>query len=142
MEATLEKPSMSTRSVVPQHTRRSAERGLTLIEALVAITVFTVVFIVALMLYQTATSSYLRTDSAVIQQQNIRFTMDRMSETLRDAGAGNNMLGSKKVADEQMEGAWESAVFVRGDFDGQRETSLENATFPIVTTGNDEIVGY
>lgn len=133
---------MSTQSVVPQHNRRRSERGLTLMEALVAITVFTVVFLVALTLYQAATSSYLRTDSAVIQQQNVRFTMDRMSETLRDAGTGHNMLGSKKLADEQIEGAWESAIFVRGDFDDQRETALENATFPIVTTGNDEIVGY
>lgn len=121
---------------------RRSERGLTIVEALVAITVFTVVFIAALMLYSVASNAYLRTDSAVIQQQNIRFTMDRMSETLRDAGAGHNMYGSKKLADEQIEGAWESAVFVRGDFDGQEEDNLESATFPIVTTGNDEIVGF
>lgn len=126
----------------PQSERRKSERGLSLMEALVAITVFTVVFIVALMLYQIATGSYLRTDSAVIQQQNVRFSMDRMSETLRDAGAGHNMTGSRKLADEQIEGAWESAIFVRGDFDNQRETSLESTTFPIVTVGNDEIVGY
>lgn len=133
---------MTTRFPSTQSSRRRAERGFSLIEALVAITIFTVVFIVALMLYQLATSSYLRTDSAVTQQQNVRFGMDRMAESLRDAGAGHNMLGSKKVADEQIEGAWESAIFVRGDFDGERETALENATFPIVTTGNDEIVGY
>lgn len=127
----------------PQSERRRSERGLSLMEALVAITVFTVVFIVALMLYQVATGSYLRTDSAVIQQQNVRFSMDRMSETLRDAGAGHNMTGSRKLADEQIEGAWESAIFVRGDFDNQRETSLETTgTFPIVTVGNDEIVGF
>lgn len=133
---------MNMRSNIKPIRGRRSERGITLIEALVAITVFTVVFLVALMLYQVATSSYLRTDAAVIQQQNLRFTMDRVSETLRDAGAGHNMLGSKKLADEQIEGAWESAVFVRGDFDGQRENDLENSTFPIVTTGNDEIVGY
>jgi hypothetical protein len=133
---------MNTHYPSPQSARRKSERGLTLIEALVAITVFTVVFIVALLLYQIATGSYLRTDSAVTQQQNVRFGMDRMSETLRDAGAGHNMLGSRKLADEQIEGAWESAIFVRGDFDNERETALENTTFPIVTTGNDEIVGY
>ncbi|HEX6100272.1 MAG TPA: prepilin-type N-terminal cleavage/methylation domain-containing protein [Thermoanaerobaculia bacterium] len=126
----------------PQSARRKREGGFSLIEALVAITVFSVVFIVALLLYQLATGSYLRTDSAVRQQQDVRYGMDRMSETLRDAGAGHNTLGSRRVADEQIEGAWESAVFVRGDFDGERETGLENATFPIVTTGNDEIVGY
>lgn len=133
---------MNTHYPSPQSEQRRSERGLSLAEALVAITIFTIVFIVALMLYQVATGSYLRTDAAVIQQQNVRFSMDRMGETLRDAGAGHNMLGSKKVADEQIEGAWESAIFVRGDFDGERETALENATFPIVTVGNDEIVGY
>ena len=63
----------------PQSERRRSERGLSLMEALVAITIFTIVFIVALMLYQIATGSYLRTDSAVIQQQNVRFSMDRLS---------------------------------------------------------------
>jgi hypothetical protein len=122
---------------------RKSERGLTIVEALVAVTVFTVVFIAALMLYSVASNAYLRTDSAVIQQQNIRFAMDRMSESIRDAGAGYNMLGiTYKVADEQIEGAWESAIFVRGDFDNAREDNLQNGTYPIVTTGNDEIVGY
>ena len=127
---------------------RRSERGLTLIETLVAIIVFTVVFLTALMLYQNASRAYLRTDAAVIQQQNMRFTMDRVSDALRDAGAGHNMLGARNLADEQIEGAWESAVFIRGDYDGKREdgsdggTDLKNATFPIVTTGNDEIVGF
>ncbi|MEO8378572.1 MAG: hypothetical protein ABI779_02795 [Acidobacteriota bacterium] len=121
---------------------RHSERGLSLAEALVAITIFAVVFISALTLYSVASSAYLRTDSAVIQQQNVRFTMDRISETLRDAGAGHNMLGARNLADEQIEGIWESAVFVRGDFNDDRETALESTTFPIVTTGNDEIVGY
>ncbi len=134
---------MNTRHAKSRPARnRPSERGLTLIEALVAITVFAVVFIAALTLYSVASSAYLRTDSAVIQQQNVRFSMDRMSETLRDAGAGYNILGARNMADEQVEGMWESAVFVRGDFDGMRETALENTTFPIVTTGNDEIVGF
>lgn len=134
---------MTTRTAVPRDPKdRHSERGLTLIEALVAITVFAVVFIAALTLYSVASNAYLRTDSAVIQQQNIRFTMDRMSETLNAAGAGHNMLGARNLADEQVEGFWESAVFVRGDFDGLREGTLENAAFPIVTTGNDEIVGF
>lgn len=134
---------MNTRRANPRPARnRHSERGLTLIEALVAITVFAVVFIAALTLYSVASSAYLRTDSAVIQQQNVRFSMDRMTETLRDAGSGYNTLGAKNLADEQIEGAWQSAVFVRGDFDGLRETALENAAFPIVTIGNDEIVGF
>jgi|GEM_PF-1655677 len=118
---------------------------MTLVEALVAVLIFTVVFLTALALYQAANRAYLQTDAAAIQQQNIRFGMDRMLETLRDSGAGYNTLGSAKVADEQIEGAWESAIFVRGNFDNERETALEStstAGFAIVTTGNDEIVGY
>ena len=122
--------------------KRRTQRGMTLMEVLVAMLIFTVVFLVALGLYQVANRAYLRTDAATIQQQNVRFAMDRMSETIRDAGANYNTLGANNVADEQVEGAWEAAVFVRGDFDNSRETPLESTTFPIVTTGNDEIVGY
>lgn len=130
-----------------RQTSRRSERGMTLIEALIAVFIFTVVFLTALALYQTANRAYLQTDAAAIQQQNVRFGMDRMLETLRDSGAGYNPTGTKKLADEQIEGAWESAVFVRGDFDNSRENTppantLESTTFPIVTTGNDEIVGY
>jgi type II secretory pathway pseudopilin PulG len=127
---------------VQSRNARSRERGMSLAEALVAIVIFSVAFVTAMMLYQTANRTYLRTDAAAVQQQNVRFALDRMSETLRDAGAGHNMLGSQRIADEQIEGAWESAIFVRGDFDGARETGLETATYPIITTGNDEIVGY
>lgn len=122
--------------------KRRNQRGMTLMEVLVAMLIFTIVFLVALGLYQVANRAYLRTDAATIQQQNVRFAMDRMAETIRDAGANYNTLGANNVTDEQVEGAWEAAVFVRGDFDNSRETPLESTTFPIVTTGNDEIVGY
>lgn len=122
--------------------KRRNQRGMTLMEVLVAMLIFTIVFLVALGLYQVANRAYLRTDAATIQQQNVRFAMDRMAETIRDAGANYNTLGANNVPDEQVEGAWEAAVFVRGDFDNSRETPLESTTFPIVTTGNDEIVGY
>jgi prepilin-type N-terminal cleavage/methylation domain-containing protein len=122
-------------------TRRS-QRGMTIMEVLVAMLIFTVVFLVALGLYQVANRAYLRTDAATIQQQNVRFAMDRMAETVRDAGANYNTLGVNNLADEQVEGAWEAALFVRGDYDNLPETTLTSTTFPIVTTGNDEIVGY
>jgi prepilin-type N-terminal cleavage/methylation domain-containing protein len=122
--------------------KRRTQRGMSMMEVLVAMMIFTVVFLVALGLYQVANRAYLRTDAATIQQQNVRFAMDRMAESIRDAGANYNTLGANNVADEQVEGAWEAAVFVRGDFDNSRETALESTTFPIVTTGNDEIVGY
>lgn len=121
---------------------RRNQRGVSVVEGLVAIFVFGVVFLAALMLYSSANRAYLSTDATTIQQQNVRFAMDRMGESLRDAGANFNALGSRTLPDEQIEGAWESAIFVRGDFDNARETPLESTTYPIVTTGNDEIVGY
>jgi prepilin-type N-terminal cleavage/methylation domain-containing protein len=122
--------------------KRRGERGMTLMEVLVAMLIFTVVFLAALGLYQVANRAYLRTDAATIQQQNVRFAMDRLAETVRDAGANYNTLGSLTLPDEQIEGAWDAAIFVRGDYDNSRETALESTTYPIVTTGNDEIVGY
>ncbi|HJQ40599.1 MAG TPA: prepilin-type N-terminal cleavage/methylation domain-containing protein [Thermoanaerobaculia bacterium] len=125
--------------------RRAAQRGMTLIETLVAVAIFAIVFLAALSLYTSANKAYLQTDAAAVQQQNVRFAMDRMMQTVHDAGAGYNALGSSKLADEQIEGAWDAAMFTRGDFDNEREntgTSLESTTFPIITTGNDEIVGF
>ena len=122
--------------------RNRAQRGMTLIETLVAVVVFTVVFLAALGLYQAANRAYMNTDAATIQQQNARFALDRIIESLRDAGANYNTTGNTGIPDEQLEGAWESAVFVRGDYDNSRETGLQTASHPYVTTGNDEIVGY
>jgi prepilin-type N-terminal cleavage/methylation domain-containing protein len=122
---------------------RSSQKGMTLVETLVSVLIFSIVFLAALGLYQVANRAYMSTDAATIQQQNARYAMDRMSETLRDAGANYNTTGKSIVADEQIEGAWESAVFVRADFDNGNEPLLQsNPNFPIVSTGNDEIVGY
>jgi type II secretory pathway pseudopilin PulG len=121
---------------------RKSERGMTLIEALIAMLIFVTVFMAALALYTSANKAYLQTDAATILQQNVRFAMDRVVLNTRDAGTNVNPLGSNSLADEQLEGAWESAIFVRGDFDNSREGTLENSTYPIVSTGNDEIVGY
>lgn len=131
----------------PNFRNRTSERGMTLIEALVAMLVFTVVFMAALALYQSANKAYLQTDAATIQQQNIRYAMDRVVSTVRDAGANYNPLGSQNLPDEQIEGAWESAIVVRGDFDSEREgtgseQNLESGTFPIVSVGSNEIVAY
>jgi Tfp pilus assembly protein PilW len=124
---------------------RRGQRGMTLAEALIAVLVFSIVFLAALMLYNTANRAYLATDAATIQQQNARFAMDRLMNTLRNAGAGYNVTGSNTIPDEQIEDADSAAVFVRGDFDNARENgtpNLENAAHPYVSVGNDEIVGY
>jgi type IV pilus assembly protein PilW len=67
--------------------KRNSQKGMTLIETLVSVLIFSIVFLAALGLYQVANRAYLTTDAATIQQQNARYAMDRMSETLRDAGA-------------------------------------------------------
>lgn len=123
-----------------QTKRRSSQRGMSLAETMLSLVVFTIVFLAALALYQAASKAYQTTDAATVQQQNARFAFDRMSETIRDAGANYNPMGKSALADEQIEGAWESAIFVRADFDGQLETP--QTTYPMITTGNDEIVGY
>jgi hypothetical protein len=122
--------------------RSHSQKGMSLIEAMVAVLVFTVVFMAALALYQSANKAYMATDAATIQQQNARYALDRIGETMRDAGANYNPTGALNIPDEQVEGAWEAAIWVRGDFDNSAETALQTATFPLVTTGNDEIVGY
>lgn len=122
--------------------RRHSQRGMSLAETLLALLVFTVVFLSALALYQAASKAYTSTDAATVQQQNARFALDRMTENIRDAGASVNPLGKSTLADEQIEGAWQSAIFMRADYDSGRETALESATHPMITTGNDEIVGY
>ncbi len=121
---------------------RNSQKGMSLAEALIAVAVFTVVFLAALALYQAANRAYMATDAATIQQQNARFAIDRITETLRDGGANYSPRGAGNLADEQIEGAWESAIIVRGDYNNSRETARESVTHPMVTTGNDEIVGY
>jgi hypothetical protein len=83
---------------------------MTLVETLVAVSLFSLAVITTLQLYQEANRTWLTTAAATIQQQNARFALDRMAETIRDAGAGTNVAG-----DEQIEGAWDSAILVRGD---------------------------
>ncbi|HEV2718575.1 MAG TPA: prepilin-type N-terminal cleavage/methylation domain-containing protein [Thermoanaerobaculia bacterium] len=121
---------------------RRRERGMTVIEALVAVLVFSVVFLAALGLYQAANKAYMATDAATIQQQNIRFAMDRIGDSIRGSGADYNVAGLLSIPDEQIEGAWQAAIFMRGNYNDARETALESTSHPIVTTGNDEIVGY
>lgn len=118
--------------------------GMSATEVLVATTIFSVLLLAAFTLYQVASRaySYVGTDGMIMQQQNARFAMDRITRTVRYAGVNVNPLGSPASTDEQLEGAWDSAIFVRGDFDASRESELEDNHFPIVMTGNDEIVGY
>jgi len=64
----------------------------------------------------------------------------------------NSGINVYQQPDEQVEYAGQTAITIRGNFDydardpndafNGRETHYENARFPVVTTGNDEIVTY
>lgn len=124
---------------------RRHQSGLTLVEVLIAGTIFSLISLAAYALVFRAQATHEQLDADVSQQRSVRIALDRMIEALRATGAGINPAGEPSVADERIEGAWESAVFVRADFDGERELLLEGSgpgERPLVTTGNDEIAGF
>ena len=131
-------------------TREARERGFTLAEVLVAIAVFAVISAIAMTLYTRLQKSFKQGENAATQQQNTRIAFDRMVSDLRMAGFNYNPDGDTGRPDEQIEGMWQNAVTVRGDFDFETSdaTSPESTlggpsdTFGVVSTGNDEIVTY
>ncbi|MBI4161946.1 MAG: prepilin-type N-terminal cleavage/methylation domain-containing protein, partial [Acidobacteria bacterium] len=134
--------------------RGPRERGFTLVELLVAMTIFAIAVGVAFVLYNAAQGSYREGEQFTEQQQNTRIAFDRIVADLRMAGFNYNPDGDTTRPDEQIEGAWDTAVTVRGDFDFEispaddpddnnvtPETALQGA-FNTVTTGNSEIVTF
>ncbi|HKY32168.1 MAG TPA: prepilin-type N-terminal cleavage/methylation domain-containing protein [Candidatus Polarisedimenticolia bacterium] len=131
--------------------RRTGERGFTLAEVLVAVTVMAIVFVVVFSLYDSLQKSFKNSENAASQQQNTRVAFDRMIADVRMAGFNHNPDGDPARPDEQIEGMWDTAITVRGDFDFEDATARVNpestlggpsATFRTVTIGNDEIVTY
>lgn len=130
--------------------RRGAPAGFTLAEVLVAVAVFAVVSAIALTLYQQLQKSFKSGENAASQQQNTRIAFDRLIADLRMAGFNYNPDGDGSRPDEQIEGMWQNALTIRGDFDFETtdattpESTLGGAgmTFGIVSTANDEIVTY
>jgi prepilin-type N-terminal cleavage/methylation domain-containing protein len=138
-------------SPVPARRRRAGERGFTLAEMLVAVTVMAIVFVAAFTLYDNLQKSFKRSENAANQQQNTRVAFDRMVADVRMAGFNYNPDGAPNRPDEQIEGMWDTAITVRGDYDFEdpaTRTTPEStlggptATFRTVTIGNDEIVTY
>jgi hypothetical protein len=83
------------------------------------------------------------------QQQATRVAFDSMIADLRLAGYNTNPDGDATRVDEQVEGAWDTAVTVRADFDFEDptaritpEASLPGTVYNVVSTGNDEVVTY
>jgi hypothetical protein len=121
---------------------------------LVAITIFAVAVGVAFVLYNAAQTSYKEGEQFTEQQQTTRVAFDRIVEDLRMAGFNYNPDGDISRPDEQVEGAWDTAVTIRGDFDFEvtpaddptdnnvtPETAL-TGSFNVVSTGNSEIVTF
>lgn len=204
-------------------TTRNSQRGMTLVEVLVATSIFIVILLAAMMIYDQSNKMFKTSVESADLQQNTRAGFDRLVADVRMAGfdadrdgvpvrapagpwqpstayasgtvvsptvpngfsyravtggtsgalepapwpttAGNTFSGDGTVTwlaigpayqqpDEQIEYAGRSAITIRGNLDYNivtnanphhgREPEYEPAggQFPIVTTGNDEIVTY
>ncbi len=124
-------------------------RGVTLVEAIVAMTLGLVVALMTLGSFDAGRRLFQRGESEAERQQQCRQALDEILRTLRDAGAGADPDGDPSRPDESLEGAWDSCLIVRGDFDATDATGLAadpesvigGAGSPVFT-GNDEIIGW
>src|SRR2546427_250016 len=123
--------------------------GFGLAEMLVAAAVFAMVVAVALALYSGAAKSYRIGEQLTAEQQNVRTAFDQMTSEIPLAGLNTNPDGDPNRTDEQIEGAWDTAITFRADLDfgdpvkeTVPELSLAPPNYRIVSTGNDEIVTY
>jgi type II secretory pathway pseudopilin PulG len=128
---------------------RWSERGMSLIEALIATAVLAIGLIVALTVYDASRKAFAKGENATEQQESIRIAYDMLTSDIRMLGFNVNPDGDPARPDEQLEGALEHAIIFRGDFDqsdpGANQTpeaSLAGGPFHNVSTGNDEIVAY
>ena len=128
---------------------RHPEAGYSLVEMLVASAIFAIAAMVAMIFFTSAQKSYKAGGGFAEQQQSTRIAFDRMIADLRLAGFNTNPDGDASRVDEQVEGAWDTAVTIRGDFDfedvvarSNPEASLPGTVYNVVSTGNDEVVTY
>ena len=145
--------------------QRTNQRGFTLSEILVAIAVFTIIFIAALLLYDRANKVFKSSMQASDVQQNTRVAFERLVSELRMAGFDFDRdgypTGTQKYQqpDEQLEFVHRRAITFRSNLDYESEAADSNGResayepgfattattddyFPIVTTANNEIVTY
>lgn len=130
-------------------TRTSDERGMSLIEVLIATAVLAIAVVISLTVYDAARKSFKKGENATEQQEAVRIAYDRLTSDLRMLGFNANPDGSATRPDEQLEVALDHAIIFRGDFDAEDpvarltpETALAGGAFGSISTGNDEIVGY
>ena len=129
---------------------------MTLAEVLVAMAIFAIIFVAALMIYDRSNKVFKTGVESAELQQNTRVAFDKMLSEIRMAGYDYDRdgfptaAGESQQPDEQIEFAAPGAITFRAnlDFDEPgtdrgRETALEaGSQFPVVTTGNDEIITY
>jgi len=122
---------------------------MSLVELLVAVAILSLGMIVALVIYQAARESYKRGENETEQQQIARIAFDLISREVRLAGLNLHPDGDKTRPDEAIEAAFDRAIVIRADFDGDEpseagdpELTLAGGAYASVSTGNDEIHGF
>ena len=130
-------------------TRKGSQRGMSLIEVLVATAILALAVIIALIVYDASRKAFKKGENATEQQEAVRIAYDRLTADLRMLGYNANPDGNPNRPDEQLEGALDHAIVFRGDFDitdttanATPEATLATGAFPTVSVGNDEIVAY
>jgi prepilin-type N-terminal cleavage/methylation domain-containing protein len=151
------------------NSQHNQQRGFSLAEVLVAMAIFAIIFLAALTAYDRSNRVFKTGVESSNMQQNTRVAFDKLVADVRMAGydfdrdgiptgsvGGTNLY---QQPDEQFEYIGPSAITIRSNLDYEtenapcagavtdncdngREKTYENAQFPVVTTGNDEIVTY
>jgi prepilin-type N-terminal cleavage/methylation domain-containing protein len=145
-----------------------SQRGMSVVEVLVAVAIFSVIFIAALMVYDRSNRTFKEGVEASETQQNTRVAFEKIVSELRMTGfdydrdgiptGGSGGVNEQQQPDEQIEFIGQSAIVIRANFDYETDAANENGReggnvatgapnyqspqFPVVTTGNDEIVAY
>jgi len=127
----------------------AGQRGLTIVEILVATALFALVSVLALVQYQATRRALAAGQYLAELQQTTRRGFDLLTRDLYLAGLGVDPDGDPSRPDEAIEGAFAGAVVLRADLDAQtakatdpEESLALGGAFDNVTTGNDEIVAY
>jgi len=122
--------------------RNRGQSGMTLAELLVASTILMVAIGASLALYDATWDSFEKGEAAAEQQQGLRIAFDQLGLEVQMAGYNFNPDGDPSRSDEQIEAAFDTALVLRGDFDGEIESTLAGDAYETVSTGNDEVVAY
>jgi len=128
---------------------RGATRGVSLVDALVALSVASLVLVAVLALYDGTRHAFHVGENALEQQQSARVALDLVESDLRRAGFNIDPDGARDRPDEPIEAALVTAIVLRADFDAEDPTlaadperGLEGGAFENVSTANDEIRGF